>query len=38
VVSDGYYPPISLQDKSISIHGKPARGVVWFWFGRFLGK
>ena len=38
VVSLGYYPSAVLQDKSISIHGKPARGVLWFWFGRFLGK
>lgn len=38
VVSNGYYFPIPLQDKSTSIHGKPARGVLWFWFGSFLGK
>jgi hypothetical protein len=38
VVSQGYYPPAVLQDKSISIHGKPARGVLWFWYARLLGK
>lgn len=38
VISDGYYFPVPLQDKSMSIHGKPARGVLWFWFGHFLGK
>ncbi len=38
VISSGYYPPAVLQDKSISVHGKPARGVLWFWFGKFLGK
>lgn len=38
IVTQGYYPPVPLQDKSISIRGKPAAGVVWFWFGRFLGR
>jgi hypothetical protein len=37
-VSMGYYPPAILQDKSISIHGKPASGVVWYWTQKFLGK
>lgn len=37
VVSRGYYPPAALQDKSLSIHGKPARNAVWYWFPRFLG-
>ena len=38
VVSRGFYPPLPLQDKSRSVHGKPASGVLWFWFGRFTGK
>ena len=38
LVSEGYYPPLILQDKSASIHGKPARGVLWFWFAKLLGK
>lgn len=36
-VSTGYYPPALLQDKSTSIHGKPASGVVWYWSQKFLG-
>ncbi len=36
--SMGYYPPTQLQDKSLSINGKPAAGVVWFWSKAFLGK
>ena len=36
VVSRGYYPPVELQDKSISIHGKPATDVLWYWFPRLL--
>lgn len=37
-VSMGYYPPSTLQDKSTSIHGKPASGVVWYWSQKFLGQ
>lgn len=37
-VSMGYYPPAILQDKSTSIHGKPASGVLWYWSTRFLGR
>jgi len=36
-VSRGYYPPTILQDKSVSIHGKPAANVLWYWFPRLLG-
>jgi hypothetical protein len=36
-ISMGYYPPAILQDKSISIHGKPASGVFWYWNQKFLG-
>jgi len=35
VFSVGFYPPVTLQDKSISIHGKPAEDVTWFWFDQF---
>ena len=35
-VSRGYYPPASLQDKSSSIHGKPAADVLWYWFPKLL--
>jgi hypothetical protein len=37
VVSQGYYPPVTLLDKSISVHGKPSSGVLWFWYPKFLG-
>lgn len=36
-VSRGYYPPVALQDKSASIHGKPASDLLWYWFPRLLG-
>jgi hypothetical protein len=36
-VSRGYYPPAALQDKSLSIHGKPAADMLWYWFPRMLG-
>jgi hypothetical protein len=38
VISTGYYPPAILRDKSISIHGKPAGGVLWYWSSQFLGR
>jgi hypothetical protein len=37
IVSRGYYPPTILQDKSASIHGKPAGDVIWYWYPRLLG-
>ncbi len=37
-VSQGYYPPTVLQDKSSSIHGKPAADILWYWYPRLLGK
>ncbi len=36
-VSRGYFPPVALQDKSASIHGKPAADLLWYWFPRLLG-
>jgi hypothetical protein len=36
VVSRGYYPPTPLQDKSISIHGKPAEEVLKAWYLQLL--
>lgn len=36
-VSRGYYAPVALQDKSASIHGKPASDLLWYWFPRLLG-
>jgi hypothetical protein len=32
VISAGYYPSAALQDKSASVHGKPAGGEVSEWF------
>lgn len=37
LVSRGYFPPVALQDKSASVHGKPAADVLWYWFPRLLG-
>ncbi len=37
VVSRGYYPPALLQDKSASVHGKPAADLLWYWFPRMTG-
>ena len=36
-VSRGYFVPVALQDKSASIHGKPAADLLWYWFPRLLG-
>jgi hypothetical protein len=38
LVSRGYYPPVILQDTSASLHGKSARGVLWYWFQRLLAE
>jgi hypothetical protein len=37
LISRGYFPPVALQDKSASIHGKPAADLLWYWFPRLLG-
>ncbi|WKZ42877.1 MAG: hypothetical protein QY302_12320 [Anaerolineales bacterium] len=36
-ISRGYFEPVELQDKSASVHGKPARDLLWYWFPRLLG-
>ena len=36
VISWGYYAPVVLHDKSISIHGKPAEEIIQHWFTEFL--
>jgi len=36
-VSRGYFQPVALQDKSASVHGKPAADLLWYWFPRLLG-
>ncbi|MBN1667712.1 MAG: hypothetical protein JW862_11515, partial [Anaerolineales bacterium] len=38
VVSQGYYPPAILHDKSMSIHGKPAAEVLAAWYAAFAGE
>lgn len=38
VISRGFYPPLPLQDKSASVYGKPAAGVLWFWYSGWLQK
>jgi hypothetical protein len=37
IISRGYYPPAALQDKSASVHGKPAADILWYWYPRLLG-
>ena len=37
LVSRGYFAPVALQDKSASIHGKPAADLLWYWYPRLLG-
>jgi hypothetical protein len=37
IVARGYYPPVALQDKSMSFHGKPAASVLADWFRSWLG-
>lgn len=36
IVSQGYYPPASLQDKSESVNGKFAADIIWYWFSNFF--
>jgi hypothetical protein len=38
IVSRGFYPPVVMQDTGISVNGKPARGVLWYWFQRLVGE
>ena len=38
LVSQGFFPPLPLQDTSSSVYGKPASGVLWFWYPRLLGR
>jgi len=36
-VSRGYYPPVSVQDNSSSVNGKPASDLLSQWFYQLLG-
>jgi Glycoside Hydrolase Family 113 len=35
-VTTGYYPPAILQDKSASVHGKPAEQILSYWYPRLV--
>lgn len=37
-VSSGFYPPVMLADSSVSVAGKPAFDVLWYWFGKLNSK
>jgi hypothetical protein len=37
-VSRGYFPPVTLMDKSTSARGKPTADLLWYWYPRFLGR
>lgn len=36
-ISRGYYPPVSLMDKSSSIRSKMSADLLWYWFPRMTG-
>jgi hypothetical protein len=36
-ISRGYYPPAALQDKSASVHGKPALDILAYYYPRLTG-
>jgi hypothetical protein len=36
-VGRGYYPPVTLADKSASINGKPAADLLAYWYAQMLG-
>jgi hypothetical protein len=38
IVSRGFYPVTALQDKSSSVHGKPAADILWYWFPKLVGQ
>lgn len=37
VISQGYYPPVAVQDDSPSIHGKLAEDLISAWYSALLG-
>lgn len=37
-IARGYYPPVTLQNTSNSIHGKPANEIVKMWFTNWMMK
>ncbi len=36
-ISRGYYPPVSLMDKSSSVRSKMAADLLWYWLPRLTG-
>ncbi len=38
VVARGFYTPVAIQDRSTSVHGKPASSVIWGWYPKILGR
>jgi len=38
IISWGYYAPVVLHDKSISIHGKPAENILQHWLTEFMAQ
>jgi hypothetical protein len=36
LISRGYFPPVPLQDSTISVHGKPAMDILWYWFPKLV--
>lgn len=36
LVSQGFYPPATIQDFSSSVNGKPAADMLWYWFPRMI--
>lgn len=36
--ASGYYPPAEIKDLSVSVRGKPAGDVLWYWYPRLTGK
>ena len=38
IISMDYYPILPIQDISSSVQGKPASGVLWYWFSLLLNR
>ena len=36
--AEGYFPPVELRDASVSVRGKPAFDVLWYWYPRLFGQ
>ena len=35
VLAADFFPPVVLHDPSASVYGKPAYGLLWYWFGEW---